>query len=348
MESCSWVRIAVVGTVLAACGASSTERGGSTLQRAAAYEHGAGVQRDYAAAAEIYRVACDQGRGEVSACGALIRAQLRARGVAFDRAATATLAGQICLERRDPFSCVAADLLSGGERDIAEPLHGVIMDVVSHLEPCNIAHLSECHAMQIATGLDVSGSSGAERRHHDFAMQICRLDIVDACIEIVKRRPRGEGSQVAEAEHRLQVLCDAGDADACFEAQARKEIPLRALCAAHDYGACACTDDAAAVEDAKRHGASRCDRERQSRAQRDEFRRSSRTQLTVFRDQICACTDQACVERVTQAMTKWSQEVARFTFDDESDAPSEDEAKVQAANTEAVTKCLTRLMPPAP
>ena len=60
---------------------------GSPIERAHAYERGAGIGRDYRAAAELYRTACDDGRGDVAACGALIRAGLRARGTDFNKIA---------------------------------------------------------------------------------------------------------------------------------------------------------------------------------------------------------------------------------------------------------------------
>ena len=81
MGANSWARVVFLGFMVSACGARSAEHSnraarpsGTPLQQATAYEHGAGVARDYHAAAEIYRAACEQGRGQVSACGALLRA----------------------------------------------------------------------------------------------------------------------------------------------------------------------------------------------------------------------------------------------------------------------------------
>jgi hypothetical protein len=57
------------------------------IERARALDRGDGVARDYRAAAEIYRSACADGRGDAAACDALIRAHLFARGASEDRKA---------------------------------------------------------------------------------------------------------------------------------------------------------------------------------------------------------------------------------------------------------------------
>jgi hypothetical protein len=340
----------------AACGGSTAEVGNAAprpaetlVAQARAHERGAGVARDYHAAAELYRQACDDGRGLSSACGALIRAQLRGRGVDLDRGAALALSSKVCLTRRDPFSCVAADLLSGRESEIREPLHGVIMEVVADLEPCNIAHLSECHAQQLASALDFSDSSAAEHRRRRFAMVLCRLDIIEGCVDILDHaRRHHDDPDVAVATGRLQAACDRGDADACFEAPERQPIARRALCDASDYEACAalgCDGDAAASKRATDHGMAEdgCGQaKRESRAERTRARASSTTAMAGFRDQMCRCADKPCADRVAAEMTKWGVEMARDSGNQ--DEPGEAELKAMASITDDLTKCMTKLM----
>lgn len=238
---------------------------GTPIERAHAYERGIGVPRDYRAAAELYRAACDDGRGDVAACGALIRAVMRRRGADPDGALLA-LASRICVDRRDAFACLAAGMEYGSERDTPEPLMTVTQDVLTHLPECDAAHRDACEAHMLLSVFDISDSSGASRRRHEFHLQLCSLGFVEGCKEILLqlRYRRGftdeadaEVEQGADARRRLAAACDAGDADACVASPDRKPIPPKELCAANDYQACGaagCLGDAPAARLAASHG----------------------------------------------------------------------------------------------
>jgi TPR repeat protein len=242
----------VIGIAAVACGGKSAEQ----IERAHAYERGTGVGRDYRAAAELYRAACDDGRGNIAACGALIRAGMRSRGTDFNNVALQALATKICVDRRDVFCCVAADMLSGNERDIPEPVMAVIKDVITNLPECDAAHQSVCEARLLVGGLDFSDGTTAELRRAELDDQLCSVGIVEGCRAVVQSSHQS-AQKVADARLRLTAACDAGDADACIASPDRKPIPLKELCAANDYKACAaagCRGDAQATKLAASHG----------------------------------------------------------------------------------------------
>jgi hypothetical protein len=62
-----------------------------------------------------------------------------------------------------------------------------------------------------------------------------------------------------------------------------------------------------------------------------------------FKEQMCKCTDKACADKVTEAMTKWGQDMAKEAGD-KPVTPSEDDAKKLASITEDMTKCMTKAM----
>jgi hypothetical protein len=62
-----------------------------------------------------------------------------------------------------------------------------------------------------------------------------------------------------------------------------------------------------------------------------------------FKNDMCACKDKACSDKVTEAMTKWSQDMAKEGGDKEAKV-SEDDAKKLASITEEMTKCMTKVM----
>jgi hypothetical protein len=66
-------------------------------------------------------------------------------------------------------------------------------------------------------------------------------------------------------------------------------------------------------------------------------------EMARFRDVMCACTDKACVERTTQDLTRWGQELAR---DDSRGAPkmTEDDARVAQEISEALGKCMASML----
>ena len=65
--------------------------------------------------------------------------------------------------------------------------------------------------------------------------------------------------------------------------------------------------------------------------------------MTDFKDQMCKCADKACAEKVTEAMTKWGQDMAKEGGDKEAKI-SEDDTKKMASVTEEMTKCMTKAM----
>jgi hypothetical protein len=65
--------------------------------------------------------------------------------------------------------------------------------------------------------------------------------------------------------------------------------------------------------------------------------------MAEFKDKMCACKDKACTEKVSEDMTKWSQEAAKAGGDKEAKV-TEDDAKKMAVVTEEMTKCMTKIM----
>lgn len=238
--------------------AGQADRPSDALAHARALELGDGVARDYAAAVAVYRDACGDGRGDASACGAVIRAVMFARGADQDRAAAERLANQVCSARRDAFGCMMTELFARSERDIPEPLRGTVFDVIEHMAPCDRAHMSECFATMAGRALDLGDSSAASHRQAERDLRLCRVGIAEACGDIVDGARYGGSMTGAagEAAQRLQAACDAGEAYACSLAPDRKPVPPGELCAAHDYEACAeagCAGDPAARQLAADH-----------------------------------------------------------------------------------------------
>lgn len=340
-----WIVVALTGT---ACGGWSSDAGhpapssASALEQARVYERGTGVARDYHAAAEVYRTACDNGHGNVAACGALIRAQLRARGVEAGRSASRALADAVCLERRDPFACVAADLLADHKAAMPQALRDAINDVTSDLEPCDIVHLSECQARLLA---DQDDGRLTGRRRSQLRLQSCRVGIVEGCAAILQHARGADHRELAEAGRQLQTACDVHDADACAAAPDRAPVPPHDLCMAADYEACAalgCQGDAAARQRAASHGVdvTNCHRfDKQPERSRSE---EAIAKMAEFKDKMCVCVDKACADRVTEDMTRWGQEQAgRVDLDVRI---SEDDTKAMATVVEEMTRCMTKAM----
>lgn len=315
-----WVALAVAGCTRASPPLANqpARPTGTPAEQARAYESGHGAARDYRAAAEIYRVACDQGRGDVAMCGQLIRARLRSRGIDWDWAAISHLATTICVERRDAFGCVTADLMSKREASIPESTMRVIQEVVGNMHPCDADHLSECHAMLLGSALDFSDGSAAQARRRDQRRQLCSVGITESCVEIVTHASGDrDRADVADAERRLQAACDAGDADACAEAPDRPAVSLNDLCAAADYVACAVLGfrgNQAAAAVATKHGVSDDYARviRPSRAERVENGRAAAAQMVKLKGRMCACKDLPCVEQVEADMATASAAQAGF------------------------------------
>jgi hypothetical protein len=76
------------------------------------------------------------------------------------------------------------------------------------------------------------------------------------------------------------------------------------------------------------------------------------TKLIEFADDMCACTDRACADGVTQEITRWSQEMAQEPEDVQ---PTDQQVEEMTRGMERLTKCMTTAMsvagpppPPAP
>ncbi|HET7503543.1 MAG TPA: hypothetical protein VFK02_21120 [Kofleriaceae bacterium] len=65
--------------------------------------------------------------------------------------------------------------------------------------------------------------------------------------------------------------------------------------------------------------------------------------MTTFKDDMCKCADKACAEKVTEAMTKWGQDMAK-EGGDKAAKVSEEDTKKMTALTEEMTKCMTKAM----
>lgn len=125
----------------------------------------------------------------------------------------------------------------------------------------------------------------------------------------------GPGDCAAAAEALLQVL--GNEAPTADRSKARTEVDTH------------CTDDRWTAEARDCFGAARspeavhaCGYNHLTQAQQDKLDKATselgRAQagraleaMERFRDQLCACKDPACVQRVSDEMTRWSQEMSR-------------------------------------
>src|SRR5262245_59608814 len=80
---------------------------GSPIERAQAYERGAGVPRDYREAARIYEAACADGKGDLEACHRFLDRLNRGRGVAVDHGRMVVIGEAMC-RRRAAYGCLNA------------------------------------------------------------------------------------------------------------------------------------------------------------------------------------------------------------------------------------------------
>jgi hypothetical protein len=311
------------------------------LDEARAYERGAGVARDYRAAADIYRTACRDGRGEVEACGALIRAGMRGRGVDIDHAALGALATRTCLAQHDPFSCVVADLSSGSEKDLPPEVMDAVKAALSPLPTCDAAHASACWMLLIGAGFPGSDGTSAEERRRSIRHQACVLGIVQGCVELVSYSEGDDEPEVADASRRLVAACDGGDADACEAAPGRAPLAPTALCAANDYEACAraaCLGDAR-LETATSHGARIDDCERVRTKANALGPQAVLRALVDLRDRMCACTSAPCAEKLEDDHEKLMQRLAR----EETSRASPDVAARSALAEQQYAACRAKL-----
>jgi len=315
------------------------------LDEARAYERGAGVPRDYRAAADVYRTACQDGHGEAEACGALIRAGMRGRGVEVDRAGLAALATKTCLAQRDPFSCVVADLASGSENDLPPKVMDAVKAALDPLPTCDAAHASACWMLLIGAGFPGSDGTSAEERRRSIRHQACVLGIVQGCVELVSYGTDADEPEMADASRRLVAACDAGDADACEVAPGRAPIAPTTLCAASDYEACAraaCLGDPR-LERATSHGASVDNCERVRGKANALGPQAVLRALVDLRDRMCACTNAPCAEAVQDEHDKLMQELAR---DEARNASSRDVAARSTQAEQQYAACRAKLSGP--
>lgn len=64
---------------------------------------------------------------------------------------------------------------------------------------------------------------------------------------------------------------------------------------------------------------------------------------TEFRDRMCACKDRACVEKVTEDLTRWGQEQAKASGD-KTIKMSDDDMKKSAAVSGEMSACMTKIL----
>ncbi len=240
-----------------------------------ALERGAGVARDYQKASAIHTQRCRQGAGDLTACRALLRAIIGARGVAFDQHHAAHLAQTMCT-RRDPFGCAIA-FVSQDVLEMSADLQASASAMFEQLDPrCLAGDPPSCEGALLVYGVGAANTAANTAAHGTaLGAASCRAGILDGCAMLVteltrcarEQEPVACSTRVKDAwtatkaaDHlgahaKLEHSCDGGDADACAA------LPLRAidpkvLCAAHDYRACAALgcDDADAARRARDHG----------------------------------------------------------------------------------------------
>ncbi|HZJ62198.1 MAG TPA: hypothetical protein VFD36_01645 [Kofleriaceae bacterium] len=63
--------------------------------------------------------------------------------------------------------------------------------------------------------------------------------------------------------------------------------------------------------------------------------------MTAFRDQLCACKDPACAERITGELTRWAQEIAREPREEQ--RLTEADTRQIAEISEGFARCMARI-----
>ncbi len=66
--------------------------------------------------------------------------------------------------------------------------------------------------------------------------------------------------------------------------------------------------------------------------------------MTEFKDQMCACKDKACADKVQEGMTKWSQEMATKAGDKKDQKADEATMKKMTEVGQAYGECMTKAM----
>jgi len=283
----------LVGLVLLAVTACGSPRAtdpvpvapAATPQAARAAERGTGVPRDFERAATIYAALCDDGRGALDACFALVDAIEEARGTAYDRQREIGLDNMLC-RRGDSVACVSSILL----RDVDAPVRQRPLGAGEPPDDTQIAELKRqlgrvkdacergdgraCELVASESGGDGSTAQYERRKMYGVACRAGRfqscwqiaydLEMCDAADDVAACEARQvaawraneyDADRIAAATS-LTDACHAGDARAC-DGLPNRRIPLAALCAAHDYRACGelgCIGDDAAGAVALAHG----------------------------------------------------------------------------------------------
>lgn len=276
------VLVVVLGCRGGARRAAPLPPAGPSLAQAEAFERGAGVERDYARAAAVYEQLCQDGKGDVVACRRLVDAIAEARGVTFDRQRLIDLSTAMCLAAGDPGSCAVAVFIwlrrdapaTATSRAIEQKLEEI--DAAHFEERCEAGDARACEGYLTIGGWFPSQSGTVEEKRNDATAVRCADGHVASCADVVEDvtgcgalpdpQPcidrivddwtQQYGDRELRALERLRGWCKAGDATAC-KALPGQAIARAALCAAHDYGACAelgCLGDAAAGQLAAAHG----------------------------------------------------------------------------------------------
>lgn len=66
--------------------------------------------------------------------------------------------------------------------------------------------------------------------------------------------------------------------------------------------------------------------------------------IKTYSDQMCACKDAACAEKITNEMTTWGQAMAKKYEGKDEGKPSEAQTKAIEAATTRLAECMTKLM----
>jgi TPR repeat protein len=255
--------IAVSSTLALAASCCSTKRssepgGLPTLHDARAYELGTAGPRDYRKAAEIYASLCRDGVGDLSACHALLRATLEARGVARDAAVAGRLGLTMC-GRGDSLGCGAVVAFRVDIEVSPAQINAAFARLETTEQECIGGQAEACEGALFIHGIGAANTAaGGAERYRVLADAACKLGVLDGCG--VLAQDAANGVETNDRHQRafavLNRACDAGDATAC-EAIPGRELDPSLLCSAHAYEACAelgCHGDSDAARIAQEHG----------------------------------------------------------------------------------------------
>ncbi|MBP8805454.1 MAG: sel1 repeat family protein [Kofleriaceae bacterium] len=210
------VRSSIFLTAWLACSSGTRKTVHADLELAKRYERGDGVPRDFRLAARLFEKACDQGRGDASACRRLAVAMARGRGLPKQRRALALMR----------HACERGDWLACGPYDS--------FDVAKAEAACGGQEPEAC--VPLASMLAWSQSGTVEEEMVELLARACQRSVLEACLRLVETHGNEAATEVPFAIERVRAACRQGDSDAC--AAAGTPIPARELCAAGDFEAC--------------------------------------------------------------------------------------------------------------